>query len=322
MIRALLLLILLALPGSILAAPPILLRGGWPIYAFSGVSHNDVEVSTSFHLKKLADDHGMSYTSRLYTSRAELTADMLSNKLDLVLLNPLDLMNPDINALFEPLLCPIRGDAVEQKLLLLVHRDSGIHSLQDLRGRKLLIFSGIDSGLEMAWLNRELTKAKIPSNAARHFGTIEYPTAAGQTIPPVFFKKADACIVSESIFSMLARLNPQVNQRLISLATSEPLLNAVVCLRKDYPVAQREILLNTALNLNKSADGHQILLLTRIDQVVPYNPQLFESSKKLLLLSAAATASEATTPPNGAPGHLPAAVPAPAPPDQTLTSRP
>jgi len=68
MIRALLLLFVRPLPGSIPAAPPILLRGGWPIYAFSGVSHNNVEVSPSFYLKKFTDDHGISYSSRLYTN--------------------------------------------------------------------------------------------------------------------------------------------------------------------------------------------------------------------------------------------------------------
>ena len=279
-ILVLLALFAMLLPGFA-QAPSGLLRAGFPVYAFSGVELNDAEVSSSFYLKKMTESVGMRYQSRIYKDKGQLREDMISGLLDFVMLTPPDLSDPEIEKKFEPILVPVRGEVATEKFVLLVHRDSNLNTPADLAGKNLLMFSGSDSVLEFNWLDRELAKAGLPPSK-QHFKTIEYPQGATKSVLPVFFRKADACLVSESVFTLISKLNPQVKQRLIPLLTSEELLTTVLAIRRGYSMENREKLIKIASSLNDSTDGKQILLLTKIDRVVLFEPGMMESSMALV----------------------------------------
>lgn len=288
--RKLLLRILLPLVGMILpptssaVAGPLQLRTGFPAYAFSGMDASDSETASSFYLKKMTEDLGMVYSSRIYQNREELFHDMVAGKLDFVLLCTADLLRTGGPETFTPILAPMRGNEIGESFQLLVHRDSGIKTLADLRGRSLLSFVGSDSVLEDAWMNRELAAAHLPP-AKEIFRTIDYPQAASKTVLPVFFRKADACIISQSLVDVIAQLNPQVRERLVPLIKSELLLTNVMCVRSDYPAEGRRKLIEAAVSMGKTVQGRQLMTLTKITRVLPYDPSMLKSVTKLAPLS-------------------------------------
>ena len=295
--------LLLALPGMILAASalpaisePLRLRTGFPAYAFAGMDANDSETASSFYLKKMSEDLGMVYSSRIYQDRAELFRDMVAGKLDFVLLCSADLLRTGGPETFTPILAPMRGQEIGESFQLLVHRESGIKTLADLRGRTLLSFVGSDSVLEDAWLNRELAAASLPP-AKNLFRAIDYPQAVSKTVLPVFFRKADACIISQSLVDVIAQLNPQVRDRLVPLIQSEVLLTCAMCLRSDYPAEGRRKLVESAVTMGNTVQGRQLMTLTKITQVLPYDPAMLKSVTNLAPLTPVASPAHPAAPP-------------------------
>ncbi|MDB6072138.1 MAG: hypothetical protein JWL81_3309 [Verrucomicrobiales bacterium] len=295
-----------------MAAVPLELRIGFPAYAFSGLNANDSETVTTFYLKRVAEDLGLKYSARIYPDRHELYRDMNAGKLDMVLLSSSDICDKDSPKNFPSILAPLRGEDIGESIQLLVHRDSDIKTLADLRGRHLLSYVSNDAILEIAWLNRELAKQNLPP-APELFRNISHPEAASKTVLPVFFRKADACLITKSLFDILGQLNPQLQQRLVPLANSELLLSSALCLRADYSPEGRRRIMEAACNLASTPHGRQLITLTKLNRIIPFKPEMLHTVEKLLIGSQNLATGSGTPAPSQEPRAALPPDPAPVP---------
>ncbi|HJV23560.1 MAG TPA: PhnD/SsuA/transferrin family substrate-binding protein [Holophagaceae bacterium] len=149
----------------------------------------------------------------------------------------------------------VAGDPEDFKGLILVRVDSGIHSLQDLRGRvvsypsatavaacilpqALFHAQGID-------VNRELSNRYVGSQESSIMNVVLKFSAAGCTWPPPWrsFRKA----------------HPEEAARLRVLAETPHLINNAVMVRKDVPRAVRDQAREALIHLHETPEGRTIL---------------------------------------------------------------
>lgn len=237
--------------------------------------------TASSYLHMLTHGLGMSYSSRIYTDRTSLKRDLEEKKLDFVLISSMDLIRGEMVPGFRPVLAPKAAGEVGHKFLVLVHQHSGFQSLEDLKSRHLLVFSDSDAGLEDAWLNRELARRNLPA-ARDFFRLIDRPMSAPRTVLPVFFRKADACIIPASLLELVAASNPQVKMRLLPLVQSEAFLTTVMCLREDFPAKARTTLINAAVQISSQPEAGNFISMTRVSQVTKFEDHMLDSVRELL----------------------------------------
>jgi len=188
----------------------------------------------------------------------------------------------------EPIFCALRGQVdTPPRYLLLVRGESGISSLEALRGKTTIIHASTGANLGQVWLDAMLHDGRL-GRSERFFGAMEVVPKASSAILPVFFGKADAAVVDQASFEVTKEMNPQVGSKLRALKASPQLTEGLICLSTKQ-VEFREELLEGMRDLHLDVQGKQILLVFRFSRLVPVDKLALEQARELwrkhLLLS-------------------------------------
>ena len=189
------------------------------------------------------------------------------------------------------------------QLVLLVRSDSGIQRLADLRGHSLVVFQNPLTSLAPAWLETELLQHQL-GLAEQFWGRTTESAKLLRVITPVFFRQADACLVTLKGFETMTELNPQIGRQLKILAQSEAMVPSLFCFRGDYLSPYREKLLQEVSQVNETPAGRQTLALFQTERLFPGDPSalanacaLLDLHRQLCAAALAAQSGDATLPP-------------------------
>ena len=165
--------------------------------------------------------------------------------------------------------------------VLLVRSEEGIHDLAGLRGRSLLIYQSPSMSLAAAWLETLLAGLKLDS-AERFFARVKPSIKVSQTVLPVYFGSADACLVTRRAFDTMSELNPQLRRKLLVLAISPKLLAAFFGVQKDAPPAIKARIHQALIGYYDTPKGRQILTLFQSGRLVAVDTSVLRVSVDLL----------------------------------------
>jgi len=155
---------------------------------------------------------------------------------------------------------------ITEEYVVLVHRDSGIESLSDLRGRSLIVLENPRTSLAIIWLDTLLLRNGM-ARTDQYFIRAAPAYKLTQVVLPVFFRNTDACLVTHRGFQTMSELNPQVGKQLRVLAISQELVPTVFAFRADYASPFREQMLVEMGRLPETPAGQQILTLLQTERV-------------------------------------------------------
>jgi phosphonate transport system substrate-binding protein len=99
---------------------------------------------------------------------------------------------------------------------------------------------------------------------------------------PVFFRQADACLVTRLGYATMCELNPQLAKQLRILAESPKLLTSFLAFHKDCPPETRRKFRAAVTELHKSVVGRQALMLFGSTRLVPVDISALRTSLELL----------------------------------------
>jgi ABC-type phosphate/phosphonate transport system substrate-binding protein len=116
----------------------------------------------------------------------------------------------------------------------------------------------------------------------RFFSSLKEVVTPSQAVMPVFFKRADACILSRRSFDVMAELNPQLRKDLQIIEASAPVATGVICIRKGYDSRQRQWLKDILETLDRDVEGRQLLTLFRMNRLVQFQPEYLASMEAFL----------------------------------------
>jgi phosphonate transport system substrate-binding protein len=168
-----------------------------------------------------------------------------------------------------------------QDYLLLVHQSSGIQNLADLRGRSLVLYRNRKMCLDRVWLETLLASAHLgPSET--FLGRVENNTKLSRVVLPVFFRQADACLVTRGGYNTMCDLNPQLSKQLRPLAVSPKLLTTFLAYLKGGPLETKGRFLSAVTDLYKTAGGQQALTLFGGARLVPADVSVLRNSLDMM----------------------------------------
>jgi len=154
----------------------------------------------------------------------------------------------------------ITDDYGGEELLLVVREASGIGNLAGLRGRSLILWDSPSTTLSEPWLTVALWREGLES-PKQLLGRMTRSTKLSQTVLPLFFGQADACVVTRRGLNTMVELNPQLSQRLKVLLASPTMESTLFACRKDYPVRLKQNIFSRLMELRSTPPAKQIAML-------------------------------------------------------------
>jgi phosphonate transport system substrate-binding protein len=189
----------------------------------------------------------------------------------------------------------------EVEYLLLVHAASDVHTVPDLAGKKINIFSNPRMSLADAWLE-VLLREHGHLAADRHFAVRTSRNKLSAVILPVFFRAVDACLVTRDGFEIMSELNPQVGRQLRAIEVSEVFSPFIVVFRGDYDSRHQEAVYHALEHIHETPAGQQILNVFQFERLEPGPVSRLDSALALLRRRAALESTSglahALAPPN------------------------
>jgi ABC-type phosphate/phosphonate transport system substrate-binding protein len=166
--------------------------------------------------------------------------------------------------------------------MILTATDSPIREVAQLRGRHVILLENSNCEMSRPWFETLLLEAGM-GKAQDVVGRLDVEAKATGALLPVFFAKADACVVNDQVFTTMSELNPQLGRRLHGIAMSEPLIDSVTFLAHDgwESPRHRSDMKEALAGLHETPEGKQILTLFKVDRLAPYEPGFVVGTRAL-----------------------------------------
>jgi ABC transporter, phosphonate, periplasmic substrate-binding protein len=251
-------------------APPVstTVRIGFIYGSLGNSNRNDVVAAMKAWLLTVAKERNLNTTPLpvVLDSVGEMENALRHHQLDVFSASMEEFLLLEKTAPCSGMFAPRVNGKITEQYVLLVRRDAGLSSLRELQGRDLVVMDHVRTSLAPLWLDSELMRDKLPIGA-RFFRKVTRVAKPNLAILPVFFKQANAAIVTRSSFDTASELNPQLARELQVLMSSQDLIPGVGAYPKGATSAAVELYRREALRLGESPSGRLIINLFQIDGI-------------------------------------------------------
>ena len=254
---------------------------------FTDVKENDAEAAVKVWGQTIAKDRGIPTVtgSHIFQSTSEILQALKDKSVDAVGITMVEYAALSREVRFNPIFVTHNSGRTREQYLLLVHRDSKLERLGDLRGRSLVLHLNSRVCLAQPWLDTLLLQEDgLP--ATGWFGQITQSPKLAQVILPVFFHRIDACVATRTEYETMCELNPQIGQQLKILSRSPELVASSFCFRADYAPTFKEQLYSALRDLHKTPAGLQVMTIFQSEKVEDQPASCLDSALELLALQA------------------------------------
>jgi len=227
---------------------------------------------------------GGNIESMIFHDMILLEKAIIAKKVDMALLLSDEFLELKDRVPLDPTSVSTRNDSVYEQVGIWVRRDCGIRTVAELRNKRLYVQRGLYGPLLQYWVETLLMKEGVHDDGSGLFSNMKKVEKPSHAVLPVFFRQADACVVSSSSFKLANELNPQLAQDLEMIVQSPDMAGGgILCFRRDYPQKRKEIIQEAFWSMHKETEGRQIFTLFRIDRFVPYRPEYLRSMETFLM---------------------------------------
>ena len=139
--------------------------------------------------------------------------------------------------------------------VLYVRKDSGITSVAQLRGRRVLFGGGEDAMIAYITNKYLMLQAGLKSNDYKSFFAVNPPNS----VVALYHKQADAAGAGDGVLDLPLVKKAVNTDELVTLAVSAPLLQLPVAVKRAMPPKLRASVQSTLVNLKNTEAGRQVL---------------------------------------------------------------
>jgi ABC-type phosphate/phosphonate transport system substrate-binding protein len=256
---------------------PKILRSGFLARVLADVDPRDAQATLELMTREVARNLRLNTSSKvvLFQDTRSMLESIRNGELDMVSMPSIDYLRLRGTASLVPAFVALHKEGVGLKFVLIAHRDSGIRSISQLKGKSLLALSPYKHEPAHVWLNVLLLK-EGKGNPADFFRQIKEVDKVSQGIMGVFFRKADAALVTQAGLDAARMLNPQLERQLVVIAESVELSDGVTCFPSSMPEKTRQKLSQAVMQMSTSTSGRQLFTIFQTSGVVLFKEAYLE----------------------------------------------
>jgi ABC-type phosphate/phosphonate transport system substrate-binding protein len=243
----------------------------------------DTKVALDSWVKELAKSKNVTFELKadVFDEINEFVEAIKNNEIQMVVLYTYDFLELRKKIPLRPALFGTNNGSATEKFILLVNKNTDLKTLNQLKGKRLVLQSNGKGEIARLWIETILHKQKFP-NINNYFGDVRLLSKEAQVIFQVFFNQADACIVSSRTFETISELNPQIKDKLIPILVSPGYVSVLFATSENMDTDVKEIIISTALNVEKYPSGKQLLLFFKMDGLIPASDSDLKSIEMLM----------------------------------------
>lgn len=220
------------------------------------INENDVKVAVNIWTKSLTKELSIPVDPVIfiYSALSEVKTDIEKSRVDVVYIT-----TPQLFALqplmdLDALVAVKQSGTITEEYILLVHRNNPANNVRDLKGKKLRVLDNARTSLSLNWLNIFLSEKGLGRPEA-YFKNYKLVNKINEAVLPVFFKQADACLVTRNGFDIMIELNPQIARQMKIAATAPFYIPVIFGFRKTYQSQVKQLLLRDIQKMAESSSG-------------------------------------------------------------------
>jgi len=276
-----------AMPSLVLAEQddgmPKILRSGFLARIFSDTDPRDAKAAMELMTREVSRKMGLNTSPRvdIYPDIKAMTGAIRRGELDLASMPTVEYLRIREKVSLVPSFVGAHNNGMGSRYVLISHRNSGITSIGDLKGKTLLLLPAAKHELGQLWLDVLLMKAG-KGNRESYFRQVKETAKISHAIMGVFFRQADAAIVTRAGLDTSRQLNPQLATQLVVLAESQFLSDGVTCFLGSASERFRQTTSKAINQLNETAFGRQLFTVFQTSGTTPFKPVYLEGVEELL----------------------------------------
>ncbi len=253
-------------------------QGTW-----SGVKNNDAIAAIKAWAKTVMGEYGITINveAMFFESNQGMAASMKNGQIDAVSIAADEFLALDPKVKPDTVFMSVRNKSFSERYVILVHRNSGIDAVGDLGGRKVLLHKSPRTCLAPQWLDTLLASHSmgLADQVSGNTTRVENPSKA---VLQVFFRNADACLVTSNVFDMVSELNPQLRKELRILASSPDVIPNLFFFRAGYTSDVKDKLEAALVALHQTPAGQQVLTVFQCDSMEKRPSSCLEGTRRML----------------------------------------
>jgi ABC-type phosphate/phosphonate transport system substrate-binding protein len=259
------------------------IRFGFSRQIFGAVNENDGRAALKAHVQAIgrADAIPMDANFPVFDNPKQMDQALHTGAVDMIALRADEFLELTPEMVGGPLIVAVVRRRSDDEYVLLVRHDGGFGGIAALKGRQIMVLQSPRTPLALHWLD-VLTMREGLGPAAQVIGRITQVPKSSRAVLPVFFKQADAALVSRSSFEMMGELNPQINSQIKILAFSRPMVPVVMCFRSSVPQTSIDRVVTAALKMHTTVSGRQVMTIFQFDSLDALPRSCLDSARELL----------------------------------------
>ena len=259
------------------------LRLGFSSSMFVGVNENDAKAAIKIWAQALLLEHNVAVIaeSQVLNGNDEIASTVRNKLLDAISLTAEEYRALGGEWMSTNAILGVNEGLITQEYLVLVHADSHMERIEDLKGHSLVFFQNPTASLAPVWLDTQLLNSGLGQTRQACI-RVTQGAKLSQVVLPVFFRQIDACVVTRRGFKTMVELNPQVGQRLKILGTSPPLVPVVFVFRADYSGRVRDRILTNINRMHATVASQQVLTLFQCENLEVHSVSCLVPALELL----------------------------------------
>jgi len=280
---------------------PSVFRVGISYASFGTVSRNDASAAITAWAATVLKERGLFIKTRtdVFDDFSQLQEALKREEVDAASMTSEEFFRLETKP--EYVFLTARRNTISEQYVLLTHRGSALNDVSALKGRTMVRHNSPKTSMAQPWLETLLDSLDMKS-AKDFFGNLSTEENPSKAIFKVYFRQADACLVTTNAFALAGELNSQIRKELRVIAFSPPLIPSLFFLRSSYKDVNRNQIESAIRDLHATPAGLQVVTVFQGEKMLKEPLSCLETTWQLLkeydrIKQASGTKRDAATPP-------------------------